>query len=56
MTNEEKTKDFIPALGYHWLTDFYDLTIKLTMPEKKFRTKLVELLHPNSVDWTLTQK
>ncbi|UJR19043.1 hypothetical protein I4U23_022174 [Adineta vaga] len=33
-------KKFIPALGYDWLTKFYDLTIKLTMPETKFRTKL----------------
>lgn len=27
----EKKKKFIPALGYNWLTNFYDLTIK--MPE-----------------------
>lgn len=44
----DSKKDFIPALGYHWLTGFYDLTIKLTMPEKKFRAKLVSLLDPES--------
>ena len=43
-------KDFIPALGYHWLTDLYDLAIKLTMPEKKFRSKLVNLLEPEARD------
>ena len=39
-------KEFIPALGYNWLTGFYDLTIKLTMPEKKFRAKLIDKLDP----------
>jgi len=42
MTNEK----FIPALGYDFLTAFYDLTIKLTMPEKKFRGLLVEEINP----------
>lgn len=37
---------FIPALGYDWLTAFYDLTVRLTMPEKKFRTKLIDELAP----------
>ncbi len=41
-------KEFIPALGYNWLTSFYDLTIKLTMPEKKFRTLLIDELNPKS--------
>jgi len=26
---------FIPALGYDFLSEYYDLTIRLTMPEKK---------------------
>jgi len=43
MTNK---KDFTPALGYNWLTGLYDLAIKLTMPERKFRTKLIDLLNP----------
>lgn len=41
-----KKKDFIPALGYNWLTGLYDLTIKLTMPERKFRVKLIDILNP----------
>jgi ubiquinone/menaquinone biosynthesis C-methylase UbiE len=41
-------KEFIPALGYDWLTGFYDLTIKLTMPEKKFRAKLIDMLEPKN--------
>ena len=35
-------KDFTPALGYDFLTAWYDLTIRLTMPERKFRQVLVE--------------
>lgn len=41
-------KKFIPALGYDWLTMFHDLTIKLTMPEKKFRAKLIDQLKPDA--------
>ncbi|HCO82488.1 MAG TPA: class I SAM-dependent methyltransferase [Arenibacter sp.] len=43
---KKKNKEFIPALGYDWLTKFYDLTISVTMPEKKFRNKLIDLLNP----------
>jgi ubiquinone/menaquinone biosynthesis C-methylase UbiE len=39
---------FIPALGYDFLSEYYDLTIKLTMPEKKFRNKLIDLVNPLS--------
>lgn len=46
MVKTSNNTDFIPALGYDWLTDFYDLTIKLTMPEKKFRSMLISLLEP----------
>lgn len=45
MTDNNK-KDFIPALGYDWLTGMYDLTIKLTMPEKKFRHRLIKEVNP----------
>jgi len=41
-------KEFIPALGYDFLTDWYDLTIKLTMPERKFRRLLVEQIDPQA--------
>ncbi|GGC91027.1 hypothetical protein GCM10011508_17790 [Flavobacterium lutivivi] len=40
------TKKFIPALGYDFLSDYYDLAIKLTMPEKKFRNKLIDIVNP----------
>ena len=39
-------KKYIPALGYDWLTGFYDIAIKLTMPETKFRSKLIDELDP----------
>lgn len=39
-------KKFIPALGYDFLTIYYDLAIKLTMPEKKFRHLLIENINP----------
>ncbi|MDZ4846187.1 MAG: class I SAM-dependent methyltransferase [Chitinophagales bacterium] len=39
---------FIPALGYDFLSEYYDLTIKLTMPEKKFRKKLMDWINPLS--------
>jgi len=42
--------EYIPALGYDWLTGFYDLTIKLTMPERKFRQLLMDKLAPRSDD------
>lgn len=40
------TTKFIPALGYDFLSDYYDLAIKLTMPEKKFRNKLIDYINP----------
>ncbi len=39
---------FTPALGYHWLTGLYDMAIKLTMPEEQFRSRLVDILHPQA--------
>lgn len=39
-------KEFIPALGYDGLTGMYDLTIRLTMPERRFRSQLIKLLDP----------
>ena len=38
------SKKFIPALGYKWLSGFYDLTFKLALPENKLRNKLIEEL------------
>ncbi|MFQ6084441.1 MAG: class I SAM-dependent methyltransferase [Candidatus Aminicenantia bacterium] len=37
--NQDK---YIPALGYGWLTPFYDFLLRLTMPERKFRNQLIE--------------
>ena len=39
-------KKFIPALGYDFLTAWYDATIRITMPEKKFRNELINRLKP----------
>lgn len=41
-----KKKKFIPALGYDFLTTYYDLVVKLTMPEKKIRSLLVKEINP----------
>lgn len=40
------SKEYTPALGYDWLSIWYDLAIKLTMPERKFRNLLVDHLIP----------
>ena len=37
----DKTK-YIPALGYDSLSNFYDRTVRWTMPEEKFRNRLVQ--------------
>ena len=34
---------YIPALDYDWLTASYDTLIRLTMPERAFKQKLIEL-------------
>lgn len=44
----QTTPKYIPALGYDFLTVYYDLAIKLTMPEKKFRRLLVDTIKPNA--------
>lgn len=50
MKNQEHKveKEFIPALGYNFLTGLYDTTIRLTMPEKKFRNQLIQKLDPQA--------
>ena len=35
-------KEYIPALSYDSLTPMYDLAIRLTMPESKFKSRLIE--------------
>ena len=44
--DQNKTTSYIPALGYDFLTAYYDMAIKLTMPEKKFRRILIEEINP----------
>lgn len=39
---------FTPALGYGWLTRFFDLAIRVTMPETEFRRRTVEALDPRA--------
>ncbi|WP_304238396.1 class I SAM-dependent methyltransferase [Jiulongibacter sediminis] len=37
---------FYPALKYHFLTPFYDVIIKLLMPEKRIKTRAISFLNP----------
>lgn len=46
-------KQFTPVLGYSYLTKFYDVAVKLTMPEKKFRNKLIDYLNPKNDEQVL---
>jgi ubiquinone/menaquinone biosynthesis C-methylase UbiE len=39
---------YTPALGYDFLTAYYDLAIKITMPEKKFRKLLIKEINPKA--------
>ncbi|HEV7643175.1 MAG TPA: methyltransferase domain-containing protein [Pyrinomonadaceae bacterium] len=39
-------QDFTPALGYGWLTKFFDLAIRITMPETEFRRRTIEVVGP----------
>lgn len=43
MTNN---RSFIPALGRDALTPIYDLGIRLTLPERRFKTRLIESDRP----------
>jgi len=36
-------EEFIPALRFHWLTALYDLVVRITCREKRFKTKMIEL-------------
>lgn len=38
-------KDFIPALKYDWLTKVYDPVLQLTMPERKFKSALINQMN-----------
>jgi ubiquinone/menaquinone biosynthesis C-methylase UbiE len=36
-----KTSSYIPALGFHWLTRFYDPVVQMSMRENEFKTALL---------------
>ncbi|MEQ9289573.1 MAG: class I SAM-dependent methyltransferase [Cyclobacteriaceae bacterium] len=48
MNRKAKPEKYTPALGFGWLTLWYDLAIRLTMPENKFRNKLIDLVDPRN--------
>ncbi len=37
-----ESKNYIPALKYDWLTKVYDPVLQLTMPERKFKSALID--------------
>jgi 2-polyprenyl-3-methyl-5-hydroxy-6-metoxy-1,4-benzoquinol methylase len=41
MKKQEGSK-FVPALGFHWLTPYYDLVIGTTLREQMFKMALIE--------------
>lgn len=42
--------NFIPALKYHFLTPFYDLIIRVLMPEYEVKKRVIDLLELNAPD------
>ena len=42
MHAHEQSPDFVPALGYHWLTRFYDPLVALTLRERALKQQLVD--------------
>jgi 2-polyprenyl-3-methyl-5-hydroxy-6-metoxy-1,4-benzoquinol methylase len=48
--NEKPAKDsLVPALGFHWLTPYYDFVVRLTTREETFKSALIEqaAIRPN---------
>jgi ubiquinone/menaquinone biosynthesis C-methylase UbiE len=43
-----KHQNYIPALGYHFLTGIYDLVVPLVIPEKKIRHLMIKFVNPLS--------
>ncbi len=39
---------YIPALKYHWLTQFYDRVLNTFLREKTFKSKLIESMKPGN--------
>ena len=40
-----ESKNYIPALKYDWLTKVYDPVLQLTMPERKFKSALIDQMN-----------
>jgi len=53
MTGAEDDRDYVPALGQHWLTPAYDAAIALTTRENKWRNALLRRLAPGPSDVVL---
>ncbi len=61
MTSPTEPRSFVPALGFHWLTRFYDPILRATLKEEKFKSLLTEQAAlrpgdrvdaaPNRADW-----
>ena len=41
MTDKDRSKPFVPALGFHGFTKLYDAVVRTTMPEKAFKMALM---------------
>ncbi len=50
MTSETEDRAYVPALGQHWMTPFYDAAIALTTREATWRTALLGLVDPHGED------
>jgi len=50
MTIKDENRDFVPALGQHWLTPLYDTVIAVTTRENKWRNALLRELSPSPSD------
>lgn len=35
--------NYVPALGFHWLTPYYDAVVGLTTREQRFKQALIKL-------------
>ncbi|HRE65722.1 MAG TPA: class I SAM-dependent methyltransferase [Cyclobacteriaceae bacterium] len=46
-------KNYIPALKYDWLTRIYDPVLQLTMPERKFKSALINQMKIQANDKVL---
>lgn len=45
-----QSKTYIPALKYDWLTKVYDPVLQLTMPERKFKSALIDQMKIKPTD------